>query len=80
MKNQKNELATLSPNQSNPYMAQASEFEIAKDGPGIFHGQRDAELLKQSQKLHGEKNSKQDRPTEASDAGPAKTDGMSREK
>jgi hypothetical protein len=69
-KEQKNELATLSPQQSNPYIAQASDFEITKDGSGpIFHGQRDAELLKQTQKLYGEKTGKQDRPTEASDAG-----------
>jgi hypothetical protein len=76
MDNQKNKLATLSKQQSNPFTAQASDFQITQEPGPVFHGQRDAELLKQSQKLYGEKRGKQDRPTEASDAGAPNGDGM----
>jgi hypothetical protein len=46
MKNQKNELATLSPNQSNPYAADPRQFVVIEAGESAapkmatpFHGQ-----------------------------------------
>jgi hypothetical protein len=76
MTKQKNELAVLSPQQSNPYAAQPSDFEITQDSGSVYHGQRNAALLKESQKLYGEKSGKQDRPTETSDAEAPDTDGF----
>ena len=76
MKDQKNQLATLSPKQSNPYTAQASDFEITRDSSSVYHGQRNPALLKESQKFHCEKNGRQDRPTETSDAEAPHTDGF----
>jgi hypothetical protein len=74
MKNQKNELATLSPQQSNPYTAQAADFEITQDAGPIFHGQRDAKLLKQPKKMYSEKSGQQDRPTETNNAKAPRTE------
>ena len=62
MKNQKDTLATLTPQQSNPYTAQPTDFEILKDTEPVFHGQCDAT------KQAGKASRRQDRPTEASDA------------
>ena len=87
MKNEKNELATLSPQQSNPYTAKPEEFEVGRadefaDSYVPGHGQcgKDEKeydgLLKQAD-AHGK--SKLGAPrlpaTETSGAGKSHTDG-----
>lgn len=44
----KNELATLSRQQQNPYTAVPEDFEIIRDDDEVFHGQRSDKLQKQS--------------------------------
>lgn len=69
MKSQKNTLATLSPQQSNPYTASPLDFEVVRDGEEHFHGQHSDKLLKQGNK----RRSKPSPATEPSDAGKSHT-------
>jgi hypothetical protein len=92
MKNQKNELATLSPQQSNPYTAMPEDFEVTRadefaDSYVPGHGQCGSnekeydELLKQANAPTVNKSSfgeKRSRATETSNAGPAHSDGFGR--
>ncbi len=63
----------LTPQQSNPYTAQPTDFEIVRDDDEIFHGQRSDALIKQSTNCRGKSAfvGKQPRPVEASDAEPS---------
>ena len=93
MKDQKNELATLSPQQSNPYTAMPEDFEVTRadefaDSYVPGHGQcgRDekeyGELLKQANAPTVNKSpfgEKPSRATEVSDAEKPKTNGMGRD-
>lgn len=77
MKNQKNELATLSPQQSNPYTAMPEDFEIIRDDDEVFHGQRSDELQKQADSRgKSSLGAKRSPATETSDAGPTHSDGF----
>jgi hypothetical protein len=80
MKNQKNELATLSKSQQDCYLARPEEFEITRDDEEIFHGQSSDKLVKQTD-AHGKSKFGAPRlpATEASDAGKPNTDGMDSE-
>jgi len=73
MKTDKNELATLSPQQSNPYTAMPEDFEIVRDDDKVFHGQRSDKLQKQSDAVCKRRPSKRSVATEASDAGKPRT-------
>ena len=60
----------LSPQQSNPYTAQPTDFEIVRDGDEPFHSQSSDALIRQSEKCRGKSAfvGKQPRPVEADDA------------
>jgi hypothetical protein len=47
---QKDELATLSPQRTNPYAAKPEDFEIIRDDDKVFHGQRSDSLQKECDK------------------------------
>ena len=68
MTTQKNELAALSPQQSNPYTAMPEDFEIIRDDDEVFHGQRSDKLQKQADAECERKPTKRSVATEASDA------------
>lgn len=85
MKDQKNELATLSPQQSNPYTARPEDFSVS--GPDEFlsryteGGGQCGESKSEYEKLLAQGNAKrntgtQGRPTEVSNAGKPKTPGI----
>jgi hypothetical protein len=63
----------LTPQQSNPYTAQPTDFDIVRDDDEIFHGQASDALIKQSKNCRGKSAfvGKQPRPVDASDAGPS---------
>jgi hypothetical protein len=76
---QKNELATLSPKQSNPYTALPEDFVIVRDG-SAFHGQESQKLQKTADaECHRTTGQKRSTATETSDAGKPRTPGMSRD-
>lgn len=70
---QKNELATLSREQSNPYLALPEDFEILRDSDSVFHAQRSDAIQKQSDAECNRKPNKRSVATESSDAGRPKT-------
>ena len=76
MSTQKNELATLSPKQSNPYLASPTDFEVIGEAAGAFHGQDNAKLRKGGK---ARPDSPPSRATETSDAGKPHTEGMDRD-
>ena len=78
MKTGKNELATLSPQQSNPYTAMPEDFEIIRDGDKVFHGQRSDKLQKQSETESKRKPAKHTPApaTEPGDASAPRTPGI----
>ncbi len=78
MSTQKNELATLSPKQSNPYLASPTDFEVIGEAAGAFHGQDNAKLRK-GDRGKSRPDSAHSRPTETSDAGKPHTEGMDRD-
>lgn len=69
--NQKNELATLGPNQSNPYAAVPEDFDIIRDDDEAFHGQSSDKLLKQADAECERRPMRSSRATEPSDAAPS---------
>ena len=74
---EKDTLATLSQQQSNPFLAKPEDFEIVREDDEVFHGQRSDALQRESDKECNRKFSgTQGRPTEASDAGKPKTRGI----
>jgi hypothetical protein len=73
MNNEKNQLATLSPSQSNPYTAMPEDFEIVRDDDEIFTGQRSDKLQKLSEAQCKRSPSKRSPATETSDAAPSQT-------
>ncbi len=76
MKSEKNELATLSPQQSNCFTAVPEDFEITRESDEVGHGQMSDALLAQAGKVSHRRPTKTWRPTEASDAGKPHTAGM----
>jgi hypothetical protein len=76
MTNQKDSLATLSCEQSNPYLCDPNSFEIIVDDDEVFHGQRSDKLQKQSDAECKRHATKRSRATETSDAAPSKTGRM----
>jgi len=75
MSKERNELVHQTKQQANPYTAQPTDFEVARDDDEVFHGQRSEALITQSEKCLGKSAfvGKQPRPVEASDAEPSKT-------
>jgi len=79
MTDQKNSLATLSPEQSNPYLCDPNSWEIVRDGDAVFHGQSSDKLLKQAASDCERKPTKRRVATETSDAGKPGTAGIGRD-
>lgn len=73
MKSQKDSLAILSPEQSNPYLCDPNSWEIIRDDDEIYHGQSSDKLLKQADAECGRRPSKRSTATEPGNASPSKT-------
>ncbi len=77
MKKQKNELATLSPQQSDPGRAKPEDFAIIRDDDEAFHGQRSYEIQRASDaECSRKKFAGTPETPNVNDAGPAHSDGF----
>jgi hypothetical protein len=73
MTNQKNSLATLSREQSNPYLCDPNSWEIVRDGNKVFTGQSSEQLRKQADAECNRRPAKRSTATEVNDAAPSET-------